>query len=257
MFTTFGYAQSIDQAGAWSRMNALADPTITVASPEIVVPSLNKLILAAAGISSATVINGARFDAPSIRDIVRPNVQPVNLIAAADVTPNDPARVLDRRFNPLTLNPGENVEGWTIGDPAAAHWQWLLGWLADAPIAPIAAGAEIQSARFTATTTLVADQWTNAAISFDDQLAVGHYQVVGLRAEAAGLICARLFFKGFAWRPGALGCLTPQMYGNDVFRNGNLGVYGEFDSVAPPTIDFLSISADTAEYGILDLIKTA
>jgi hypothetical protein len=257
MFTTFGWAKSTDQAGVYVKMDALADQSVTVATPEIVVPALNKLVLAAAGISSATVINAARLDAPSIRDIARPYIDPVNLIAAADVTPNDPFRFMDRRSCPLNLNPGENVEAWTIGDPAAAHWQWVLVWLADGPIAPVGAGAEMQQLRWTAAQTLVADGWTNGVIAFDDALPVGHYQVVGFRAESAGLIAARLVFKGYGWRPACLGNLSPQQYGHPVFRDGNMGVWGEFDSINPPTVDFLSISADAAEYGVLDLIKTA
>lgn len=105
--------------------------------------------------------------------------------------------------------------------------------------------------------TLAANVWTNGPITFDDSLPVGHYQVVGFRAESAGLVAARLVFKGYGWRPACLGNVSPQQFGSDVFRNGNMGVWGEFDSINPPTVDFLSNSADTAEYGILDLLKTA
>jgi hypothetical protein len=257
MFTTFGYGQSVDEAGAYARLNALADQSVTVASPEIVVPALNKLVLGAAMLSSATVINAARVDAPSIRDICRPYIKPVNLVAAAASLPQDPFRLLDRRASPIQMASGENVEAWAIADPAAAQWQYVLLWLADGAITPVPGGVEMQSLAWTGATTLVANVWTNGAIAFDDSLPVGHYQVVGFRAESAGLVAARLVFKGYGWRPACLGNVTPQQFGSELFRAGNMGVWGEFDSINPPTVDYLSNSADTAEYGILDLIKTA
>jgi hypothetical protein len=256
-FTTFGYGQSVDEAGIFARLNALADQSVTVASPEVVVPSLNKLVLAAAMLSSATVINEARIDAPSIRDICRPYIKPVNLVAAAASLPQDPFRLLDRRGAPITMSPGENVEAWALADPAAAQWQYVLLWLADAAIAQIGAGSEMQAMSFTGATTAVANAWTNAPITFDEALPVGHYQVVGMRAEGASLVAARLVFKGYGWRPGCLGNVSPQQFGSDMFRNGNLGLWGEFDSINPPTLDILCNAADTAQYGILDLIKTA
>jgi hypothetical protein len=36
---------------------------------------------------------------------------------------------------------------------------------------------------------------------------------------------------------------------------GGWGVWGEFAHTAPPTVDFLSVSADTSEVVHLDLIK--
>ena len=42
-----------------------------------------------------------------------------------------------------------------------------------------------------------ANVWTNGAVTFDDSLPVGHYQVVGFRAESVGLVAARLVFKGY------------------------------------------------------------
>jgi hypothetical protein len=155
------------------------------------------------------------------------------------------------------MQSGENVETWAIADPAAAQWQYVLLWLADAAIAPLGGGAEMQSLSFTGATTAGANVWTNCPITFDDSLPVGHYQVVGMRAEGASLVAARLVFKGYGWRPACLGNVTPQQYGSDIFRNGNLGVWGEFDSINPPTLDILCNAADTAQYGILDLIKTA
>jgi hypothetical protein len=113
------------------------------------------------------------------------------------------------------------------------------------------------SIRWHCATAVTAGTWSNLPLIFDDILPVGHYQVVGFRAQSVNLIAARLVFKGYAWRPGCIGAATGVAVGDDTFRHGLLGVWGEFDSVTPPNVDFLAAAADAVQSGTLDLIKTA
>jgi hypothetical protein len=109
----------------------------------------------------------------------------------------------------------------------------------------------------TTSVTLSAYAWTNAALTFSQTLPMGRYQVVGMRARSTGLIAARLVFVGFSWRPGCVGHDAVSDIDNDVFRQGRLGVWGEFEHDTPPTVDFLSVSADSNPTVWLDLIKVA
>jgi len=103
----------------------------------------------------------------------------------------------------------------------------------------------------------VANAWTNGALTFSQTLPRGTYQIVGMRANSAGLRAARLVVPGYSWRPGCIGCDADSDLAADRFRHGKAGVWAEFSHDAPPTVDFFSASADTAQVVLLDLIKTA
>jgi hypothetical protein len=128
-------------------------------------------------------------------------------------------------------------------------------WLCDAALAQVT--GEIFTVKASTSVTLSANQWTNAAITFAQTLPRGRYQVVGMRAKSTGLVAARLVFPGYAWRPGCLGSAAYNNVERPEFRQGRMGVWGEFDHNVPPTVDFLSISADSNPEVWLDLIKIA
>lgn len=138
-------------------------------------------------------------------------------------------------------------------NPAAVQVQWGLAWLADKPVEVVK--GQCFTVRATATTTLVAGSWTNCAISLVEDLPRGRYQLVGMFAWSAGMICARAVFIGGGYRPGVLGASGINIVGDPIFRYGNLGVFGEFEDTDQPTFDVLSSSADTVEEFYLDLIQ--
>jgi len=256
MFTTCAFQESVDPAGAFNALTAVPDPHITVFGDDLRVPSLNQLIAAAFGVET-TVESFARLTSPSLRVRNLLHVEPFNVGAAAAVEPGSPHRITDLRRTPVVLVPGENLNAEVQSDPAAAQIQWAVVWLADGPVAPVE-GA-IFTARATAAQVLVANTWGNGALTFVEDLPRGRYQVVGLRARSAGLVAARLVFVGqgaAGWRPGVLGTDAQDDLEHMMFRYGQLGVFGEFEDIEPPTVDFLSVSADAAEDVYLDLIQT-
>src|SRR5260370_3179901 len=85
--------------------------------------------------------------------------------------------------------------------PAAVQAQWGLVWFADGPIAPIV--GNMFTARATGTTVLGVLVRTLVPFVLAESLPRGRYQVVGLRAQSAGLIAARLVFAGRASAPAA------------------------------------------------------
>jgi len=246
----------VDPAGVFNPLTAVPDAHVTTSGDDIRVPSLNQLIAAAAGIETA-VESFARLTAPSLRQRGLIQIEPYNSGAAAAVEPNSPHRVYDLRRNPLVLVPGENLNAETDSNPVAAQIQWCVIWLADGPVEPVR-GA-IFTVRATSAQLLIVSAWTNGILTFVEDLPRGSYQVVGMRARSAGLVAARLVFVGqgaAGWRPGVLGTDAQDDLEHPMFRYGQLGVFGEFEDIEPPTVDFLSVSADAAEDVYLDLIQT-
>ena len=103
--------------------------------------------------------------------------------------------------------------------------------------------------------TLTVDQWTAGEMTLTDRIETGRYQVIGMRAFSAGLVAARLTrLGGSPWRPGCLGVDAYTDLEHPMFRNGGLGVWGEFVEANIPAVEFLSVSADSAQEVTLDLI---
>ena len=252
MFTTVAFYESVDQAAAYVALNAVPDQHVRVVGDDIQIPTLSNVVAIAAGVETAAA-NRARLVSPSLR--VRSNFQitPTNGQAAAAVEPNDAHNVVDLRTSPLALVVGEQLNVEAFANPAAAQVQWGVVWLADGPIVPI--NGAIFTVRTTSATALVAGTWTNVAITFDEDLPRGRYQLVGMRPVSAGIIAARAVFVGGSARPGVLGCDAVTDYGHEMWRLGQMGVFGEFEDVEPPTMDALAVSADATQEYWLDLIQ--
>jgi len=252
MFTTIAFQESVDPGGVYNQLTAVLDQHVRVSGDDLFVPDLNQVIAVAAGIDT-TVESFVRLTSPSMRGMVRFQIDPYNGQSAAAVEPDSPHKVCDLRQNPLQLVAQESLNAETNSNPAAAQIQWTVVWLGDGPVAP--AVGKIYSTIATGTTTLVASTWTNVAITLDEDLPRGRYQLVGLRARSAGLVAARAVFIGGRWRPGVLGVDAQTDLEHPMFRYGGLGVFGEFEDVDLFSIDCLSVSADAAEDFVMDLIQ--
>lgn len=248
-----GFYASVDQAAAYTAMAAITpEAQIFVSGNDVHVPEqAPNVIVAAAGLASGGQGN-ARLTAPSLRGVTRYFVDAVNGNADADAVPGSPHVLMDRRANPLPFNPREVVNCDTHADPSAARKQWVLLWFADQPPAPVT-GRKIYTARATGTTTLTVGQWTAVPITFDDSMPIGNIDVVGMRVFTAGVVAARIAFVGQWNRPGVLGVQSKSNLGHDMWRHGNLGVFGTFTVDTVPQIEVLSTSADTAETFELDI----
>jgi len=246
MFSLVGWTESQDSA-VLVNVAALADPHIRVNGDDVIVPAeINNLVMAYGLGPNLTRI---QLVSPSLRRVLNPEISPVDIAAE----PTFPTPLVDWRANPIQLDPEEALDAQAAEDGAGATRATVLAWLADKAIAPVQ--GDIRPTRATNTTTLVANAWTNGALTFADQLPAGRYQAVGGRFFSAGLQAWRLVFVGYTWRPGAIGCDTAADPDDRTFRAGNFGVWGEFNHNTPPTVDFLSNSADTSQIGVLDLIK--
>jgi hypothetical protein len=99
-------------------------------------------------------------------------------------------------------------------------------------------------------------------INFDQSLPQGLYTVVGFEHWSPGALAARLVFPGMHMRPGTLsmagGTTTFQASKRTdrIFYEGGIGVYGSFNSFAPPSLEVLAANADTLHEGYLTVIRT-
>lgn len=247
-FTLVAYNESEDAAGVFVRIAGTGgDAHVTVQGDDIIVPSLNQVV-AYGAVVDTTVAAQARLRSPSL--IARGHeeyIQPLN----TGLVFGDPPRVIDRRSNPIVLTPVEALGVEALDNPAAAAQRYAGVWLADAPIVPVA--GNIQTIRATAAIAQVVTGWTNGALTFPTSLKAGRYQVVGMRVVAANGVFGRLVFPGSNWRPGVPVSTTTQIAEHGMFRNGQFGVFGEFQHSSPPTLDMLGVT-NTAQELMLDLI---
>ncbi len=255
-FHTAAWWQSVNPAGVFVSLTPVPDPILTVLSPNIQVPILDRVVALAGGVET-TAAQQARLTAPSRRILVLQRVSPLQGNAAAGSLPADPHHMVDHRLDPLPMVRGEQMTFDIVSTPAAVQAQWGIIWLADKEIPSI--NGPIFTARATGATALVIGLWTNMAIAFAEALPRGRYQVVGFRAQSPNMVASRLVFvggvQGAAWRPGVLATNTDRHLETPMFRWGNFGVFGEFEDTDPPTVDCLGNVADAAQVFYFDLIQ--
>jgi hypothetical protein len=181
--------------------------------------------------------------------------QELNPISLAATT--IPVNMLnDFMDTPIELVKGEGLEALYNQTTATAAVKTIIVWLADAPPTPVT--GEIMSVRVTATITSVVGRWVDGALTFDQTLPVGRYAVVGAAFAEADLLCARFNPVGSFWRPGVRGKATIGSADDYRFRYGRMGVWFEFDSLTPPTIEILNFAAASQSItGVIDLMKVA
>lgn len=248
MITTIGYELSASEA-ALTAITPIPDPTIRVAGNDFYVPKdVPQLIYGMAMINSAAATLRAQIQSPSLRATLNIDLAPIaNGLVFGSLPPR-----MDLRFTPLALIPNEPLDVFVQNGANVMNRAFL--WLADGPVKPTQ--GKIFTVRATAAASLVTATWVNSALTFQQTLPSGHYQIVGIRAWSANGCVARVYPVGWAWRCGVpMGNAEANLEWED-FRWGNSGVLGEFDNTVPPTFDFMGIT-DTAEVVFLDLIKTA
>jgi len=248
-----GWLENQDPAGAFAFVAALDDPLGLDDGDDLIVPDVNQIIALASGVPSGGG-QRARIDSPSIRVLGRLELTGFNGGADADAEPDSPQQVVDYRLSPLILEANERATLELDYNTTLVEAGWVLLWLADRPPEPVT-GRRMHSVRVTTTVTLVINAWSNTPLTFADALPVGRYAVVGARFQSAGLVAARFVFRDSPWRPGVLCVDDENDQQHPMFRFGGLGILGEFESIAPPTVDFLAISADANPTGVLDVVQ--
>jgi len=166
-----------------------------------------------------------------------------------DDEPVSPTVFNDMRSWPLDLQVGEDLQCFTVNNPAAATEQTVLLWAAsEGRIAPVDPSGCFWRRATTAAAAVTASRWTNRALTFETALKTGRYRVIAARVSGttAGTgVAARFAFEGQTNRPGVpmYDSLFDQMPASFMIP-GQWGVYGEFHSTNPLSIDLLCREAD-------------
>lgn len=248
MFHLAAYYQSVDPANALVSINAVNDQHVFTSGADIRVPKeLPNLMGQVAMCNDASVVR-AQLQSPSLRAMANLDVEP---IVAAAVFGNPP-EALFHPESPIPLEGDEAINLYIQSDPAAAAVHYGLIYFSDGKDQP--QFGKIYTVRATATAALAAGQWVNSALAFSQSLPVGDYAVVGMRARGTNLVAARLVFVGGKWCPGvpavnAIGDLDPYWT-----RYGRLGVFGQFNTNTPPTVDCLGVT-DNSQIFEFDLLR--
>lgn len=248
-FTLVGFTQSTDTSGALTTIAALADPHIRVSGNDITVPD------------QLSNVGGVYVIGPSATraSLVSPSIRRRYPLEVFPVEQNTtPGNVFD--FHPynsaISLDNDESLNAQFAESGAGASRGTVLVFLTDGNYMQTTSD-EVFTIRATGSTTLVANAWTNCALTFNDTLPAGEYAIVGMAAASAGAFAARLVIPQYAWRPGCIASADANKFGATCFRFGNMGIWGTFSHNTPPTVDFLSNSADTSETIYLDLVMTS
>jgi hypothetical protein len=249
-FTLVGWQESIDPDDVLSNVAACKDQHVAVSGDKIYVPSLNKLVAEYAAQASGAY--SSQLQSPSLR---RTALLDIGVIQQG-TCPSGAESFYPHFDCPIALETNEGLEA-LINKPAdGAAVATILAWLSDDVLIPVV--GEIFTVRVTATITSIVGEWVNGALTFSQTLPVGKYAIVGAKVMESGgdLIAFRFVIAGYGWRAGGLACNNYGANPHRLQRYGGMGIWCEFDSTTPPTLDILAVAAASQSVaGYIDLIK--
>ena len=258
-------ATAADTSLAFAPVAGLEDPHVTVKGDKIFVPADTPGLVAFLGwggsitATETAVISNMRLEAPSLKPDLDIAAFQVPGAAEADAeVPASPTPLNVYAGRNMALVPGEAVQLMTRESVAGDDRQSTgLLFLGDGDYGLGAyANLRMQTLRFDASISCTAFTWTNGAITFEQALPAGKYAIVGMRVISATGIAGRLVFpSGPGARPGCVAYDSLEDIENQLFRSGNLGVWGIFDHASPPTLDMFCVSTDSSQEGFLDVIQ--
>ncbi len=231
------------QASTYTAIPAVLDPIFPPSGNGLLMPS--DLSLVAAYHGSATA-QRARVTAPSLLRVGYQSIRPVQQSAkGAPVADPNFATFLDR---PIRLRASEavGVEGASTSTERAVALLWIADQLEPAP------PGEAFTLRFTSATALTGVfGWSMFAPVYDQATPSGVYGVIGLELFSTTAYAARVVFPGSVFRPGVLAqqtLVSTVTAGNartaSCFYDGSLGLWGTFQTNAPPNIEVFTEAAD-------------
>lgn len=252
-----GYTESQDSA-TLANIAAMADDVLRVNGDDVVVPVLNRLYGA---YFNGANITQARIDAPSLRDVLLPDIEPLDVSAEPTFPtpwhwfgPHYQGRdLVGAARKPLTLKRTEALRAMAAEDAAGAARCNAFYWLGSDLVAPpevpenVEGMGEVQWLRATATTTLTAFAWTPCTLTFTQGPQAGYYAALGLLSRSAGALAGRYVTPNLPYRPGTLACDAVGDAVDRRFLDGSLGVLTAFDQDNQVQVEMASVSADTAE----------
>lgn len=250
-FHCAAFAEQIAAAGTLQPIAAVADDQLFTSGDDLRVPPGLAFLLAAFPIGPA--VTRARMVAPSLRAFA--NLELAPKVNAEVVTIDDPAHLVTYVRDPLPLAAGESLNHESdAGAGAGAGQVSCIVLLGDGAVVPVA--GSIRTVRATAGITGVEGAWVSGALAFSEDLPTADYQVVGARCEADDPGGFRLIFVAGGPRPGSLACLGDEGAEVRGSRLGAWGVWGQFNTNQPPTLEIMSAGGNgSAQVLYLDILR--
>jgi len=246
MFHTFAYTRDGDST-VGAELSAIQDNVLTITNDKIL-PATN-LNLQWAGACCISMVS-MRLNSPTLRQVSPPYLTEV--IDASTPGAND-YLVTDYRANPLEFRALEEISVQGTHDNVSDRRSFCILTVTERQT-PSPVG-QPWAMRGTATTTLVANEWTSVAMTWEDSVPNGTYSVVGLKAQGATAVAARLIFNDQVFRPGAMAVTAINSDIDPIMVKGNQGNWGNFTTTTMPTVQYLSHSADTSQEVILEFVR--
>lgn len=248
-FHLSAFRESLAAGSTFLQVNAVADQILTQsAQSNFIAPSGSRI---AAAIGGGVDAAAARINTPSARFVGFPSVAP---LGTGTTAVNPPNLAFWGEYGPKPRDADE-VSYEAFHSNVGAQVQWgLMWWMFQRR--PWTPGVQYRL-RWTAAITGVVGSWASGALSFDQTLPSGVYEIQGMNAFGTNLLGARLIFPGGGWRPGVLAMNTLSSSPRREFTDGSFGVFGQFDSVNQPTLEIFVEAANSAQQGFFDLVRVA
>ena len=245
------FSEQIAVAGTLQPIAAVPDTQIFTSGDDIRVPDGLDRLLAAFSIGSAQT--RARIVAPSLRAFA--NYEIGGKIIGEVIEANEVDHVQTIVANPLPLAVGESINYESDGGAGAGVGQQTgVIFLGDGPVVPVI-GA-MRTVRATAAIVGTEAAWVSGSLTFSEDLPAGIYQVVGARCEANDPGAFRLIFVSGGPRPGSLSAASDSSGDVHGARYGMWGIWGQFDTNQPPTLEILSLAGPgSAQVLYLDILR--
>lgn len=251
MFHTSAFSSSITNANTLQQLTQITDQILPPSGSGLLSSKL--AYLKALGFVGTSATRG-QFQAPSLRDYGNIDVLPINIGTAFE----SPPRVNDYTKKPIPLAQSEEWDAFAAQNNAM-NSETISGflWTTDGNIDPYPAKKIVQI-RFTAAVTLVTGKWSSVNMTLAQPLTSGQYAIVGARCLSAGLLVFRFVpsgsSAGVVWRPGGIGVQTEDQLDWAPQRLGGWGKWLDFTNTTLPTLELFSLSNDTSEEGIIDIV---
>lgn len=230
-------------------MTAVPDPAVPLITNGHIVLEANAEIQMAYAFGEVD-ISAVQISTPSLRPVALPNIRPFD----AAVAPSTRPPICNLSIMPIPVLDSEEL-GMQISATTGTNLADYYGavWLSNG-IRSRTQG-KVYQIGFTATITANVETWTSGVMTLANTLPPGMYMVVGMDVWGTNLDFARLIFPNQQWRPGILAGGTAAFINAPCFRDGKLGDFGSFRSYAPPQLDIYAIGANSAQAGVLDIVK--
>lgn len=221
-------------------LTPVADSVIPALGDQLQLPKRLLLVGAASRVSAAPTGTGAAWlQIPSWSELGTPA-----LVPPFDAT-SDPTTI-DLTLHPIPLQLGDPVgvavdEAITFevalffADELQCPGPEPVAWVPYAAAAPAAAS--------------IATRWQAAELTLQTRLPAGRYRVLSIRHRQSYVVAARLVFPGQVWRPGAMTLLSATSEAPTLPAPETTGVLGEFDAIAPPSLELFQPGAGAPAAG--------